>query len=424
MTKQKYKKIELLLDSDVNFTQQELKEELGIHILPNQLPTFKLFMLNFAEHREPIAFRSGNNRYPPHDFNIHDVTYSTVQGVYKKLDEARLATFIAGSPRLRKKKAQLSRLRPSKKLLDWLDTRFPYADSIYLNPQTHVRLRNDKKNVVSYNPTTYTRHVDRVMRNYHQKLDEWGYSLDRVAMDKVHMYCNFGKFDLDSTGNPNIRYGGRWWSEHMQISDKERAKRISFVNVKGGDNLVELDFTSSILTALRYWELGREPETDHYKLFRHDEYVDRNHIKNLVKLMLNRRAKGLRKTYRERFYETKDGKPRKNLSHKQKIELHWLYDTAGRFVSKMHYDIRHWFFKGKRMGALASFIESNIVLEIVRLCCDENIPVLTVYDSFIVPKKHEKRVYELMYEEDILPFVKRLLQRDEQPTVNQLLKTL
>ena len=71
MTKQKYKKINLLLDSDVNFTQQELKEELGIHILSNQLPTFKLFMLNFAEHQEPIAFSSGNNRYPPHDFRIN-----------------------------------------------------------------------------------------------------------------------------------------------------------------------------------------------------------------------------------------------------------------------------------------------------------------------------------------------------------------
>jgi len=44
MTKQKYKKINLLLDSDVNFTQQELKDELGIHILSNQLPTFKLFI--------------------------------------------------------------------------------------------------------------------------------------------------------------------------------------------------------------------------------------------------------------------------------------------------------------------------------------------------------------------------------------------
>jgi hypothetical protein len=243
-------------------------------------------------------------------------------------------------------------------------------------------------------------------------------------MDKVHMYCNFGKFDLDSTGNPNIRYGGRWWSEHNQIAKETRTKRISFELAEGGDDLVELDFTSSIITALRYWELGREPETDHYKLFRHDDFVDRNHIKNLVKLMLNRRRKGLREAYSKRFYETKDGKPRKNFSLKQKVELHWLYDTVGRYIGRMQYDIRHWFFKGKRGGQLASFIESNLMLEIVRRCCNENIPVLTAFDSCIVPKKHQKRVYELMYEEDILSFIKRLLQRDEQPTVNQLFKTL
>jgi hypothetical protein len=424
MTKQKYKKVELLLDSDVSFTQQELKDELGLHILPNQLSTFKCFMLNFAEHQEPIAFSAGNNPYPPHDFNIHDLTYSKVQGVYKKLDEARLAKFFKGKPRGRKDKAQLSRLKPSKRLMNWVDKKFPYADSIYLNPQTHVRLRNSKKNIVSYNPTTYTKHVDRVMSNYHQKLIEWGYSLDRVAMDKVHMYCNFGYFDKDSTGNPNIRYGGRWWSEHNQISKETRTKRISFEWAEGGDDLVELDFTSSIITALRYWELGREPETDHYKLFRHDDFVDRNHIKNLVKLMLNRRRKGLREAYSKRFYETKDGKLRKNFSLKQKVELHWLYDTVGRYIGRMQYDIRHWFFKGKRGGQLASFIESNLMLEIVRRCCNENIPVLTAFDSCIVPKKHQKRVYELMYEEDILSFIKRLLQRDEQPTINQLFKTL
>ena len=271
------------------------------------------------------------------------------------------------------------------------------------------------------------------MSNYHQKLIEWGYSLDGIAMDKVHMYCNFGFFDRDSTGNPNIRYGGRWWSEHNQLSKKDRIKRVSFDNVKGGDDLVELDFKSSILTALRYWELGREPEKDHYELFRHDDYVDRKHIKNLVQLILNRKRRGLKEAYMDNFYIAKEGKSKKKLTIKQKIEkltieqkveLHWINDTAGRFIGRMQYDIRHWFFKGKQGGQLASFIETNLMLEILRRCCNENIACLTVYDSFLVPKKHQKRVYQLMYEEDILSFIKRLIQRDEQPTVNQLFKTL
>jgi len=263
------------------------------------------------------------------------------------------------------------------------------------------------------------------MKDYHQKLYDWGYSLDRVAMDKVHMYCNFGFFDKDSTGNPIIRYGGRWWSEHNQISKKERTKRIRFEWAEGGDDLVELDFTSSILTAIRYWDLGREPETDHYKLFRlkhsDDGYIDREHIKNLTKLMLNRSPRGLEDAYGERFYNTKTGKPKKSLSLGQKIELYWLKDTARYFITKNHFDIRHWFFRGKRVGQLASFIETNLMLEIVRRCCLENIPVLTVYDSFIVPKKHEKRVYELMYEEDVLPFVKELINKDEQDSVERTL---
>ena len=118
MTEQIYTKINLLLDSDVSFTQQEIKEELGLHILPNQLPTFKMFMVNFAEHREPLAFSVGNNQYPPHDFNVHEVTYSTVQGVVGKLDKSKLANFFKGKPRSRKEKAELSRLKPSKKLIN------------------------------------------------------------------------------------------------------------------------------------------------------------------------------------------------------------------------------------------------------------------------------------------------------------------
>ena len=422
MTKQKYKKLNLLLDSDVSFTQQEIKDELGIHVLPNQLSTFKMFMLNFAEYREAIAFSAGNNRYPPHNFNIHDLTYSKAQGVYKRLDKANLATFFKGKPRGRAVKAELSRLRPSKKLLNWLDEKLPYSDSIYLNPQCHVRLRNDNDKETAYRPTLFTEHLEMVMTNYHQKLNEWGYSLDRVAMDKLHMYINFRLFDNDSSGNPNIRYGGRWWGEHNQLPSKDRVNRISFENVEGGDDLVELDFKSAILTALRYWELGREPEKDHYELFRHDEYVDRQHIKNLTQMMLNRKRKNLKEAYQRRFYTNKEGKPKKNLSLKQKVELHWLYDTAGRFIAKMHSDIGHWFLRGKRIGQLASFVESNLMLEIVRRCCNENIAVLTAFDSFIVPKKHQKRVYQLMYEEDVFPFVKELINKDEQDSVERISK--
>jgi len=420
MTEQIYTKINLLLDSDVSFTQQEIKEELGLHILPNQLPTFKMFMVNFAEHREPLAFSVGNNQYPPRDFNVHEVTYSTVQGVVKKLDKSKLANFFKGKPRSRVAKAELSRLKPSKKLMDWVDEKFPYADSIYLNPQTHVRLRAMKSDaVVSFKPTLYSRHIDLVMKNYHQKLIDWGYSLDRVAMDKLHMYMNFRNYDSDNKGNPNIRYGGRWWGNHNQLPSKNRVNRISFDNVEGGDELVELDFTASILTALRYWTIGREPEKDHYKLFRHDDYVDREHIKNLTKLMLNRKRNGLEDSYGRKFYPK--GQTQKDLTFAQKVELHWIQDTAGRFIAKNHYMISHWFFRGRRAGQLASFIESNLVLEIVRRCCNENIPVLTVYDSFIVPKKHKKRVYELMYEEDVLPFVKDVIEKDDQDTVERTL---
>ena len=92
-----YRRLNYLLDSPQSFTREQLKSELGINILPNQLPTFKLFVLNFrTNNREAISFSYGNNPHPIDRYNPHKITYSTLQGVIDKLNEAKLIKFVKG----------------------------------------------------------------------------------------------------------------------------------------------------------------------------------------------------------------------------------------------------------------------------------------------------------------------------------------
>ena len=74
-------KINYLLNTKTQFTKEAIKEELGIKLVTNQLPTFKLFMCNFYQYEDPIGFSFGNNPHPPKTWNPHQVTYSTIQGV-------------------------------------------------------------------------------------------------------------------------------------------------------------------------------------------------------------------------------------------------------------------------------------------------------------------------------------------------------
>ena len=75
--------------------------------------------------------------------------------------------------------------------------------------------------------------------------------------------------------------------------------------------------------------------------------------------------------------------------------------------------------KGGQVGRKAMFLESNLVLGVLDKLVKENIPVATIYDSFLVPKKYEKRTRELMYKKNNLAWLKRLLAKDEQGQLKQ-----
>ena len=68
----------------------------------------------------------------------------------------------------------------------------------------------------------------------------------------------------------------------------------------------------------------------------------------------------------------------------------------------------------RTVGRRAMFLESNMVLGVLDRLTKANIPSVTIFDSFIFPKKYEKQVRKIMYQERSLEWLRKLLAKDEQ----------
>ena len=413
-----FKAINYLLDSKVIFTQEQLEEELSIRFMPNQLRTFKLFMLNMFVYDKAIAFSYGNNPHPVKQWNPHEVTYSTVQGVINRLIEAGLVKFVKGEASEIKKNRKASTVIAKPQFQSWINQQF-YVDEVFTNASTHVRLRmaRDKGKIVPYEPTRYTKHIDSIMQRYHQKLEEWDLRIDGIQIPNLHLFVNFQavKDQLDSNGNYLIRHGGRWYGEWNSIKKDDRLKRISF---KGAGELIEEDYQACCSNALSLWETGEWLDRDPYEwvgswLWSKNFAIDsgrekemRNFVKSVMHIAPNITPKGLKDAWFK-------GNKRKKYAE--------FYSTmALRVVEGFKFynpDIAHWILDSGLTGRKAMFIESNLMLGVLDRLVQADIPVVTIFDSFIIPKKKRKEAMKIIYDKNNLIWLKELLAKDEQGTL-------
>ena len=407
-------KINYLLNTKTQFTKENIKEELGIKLVTNQVPTFKLFMCNFYQYEDTIGFSFGNNPHPPKTWNPHQVTYSTIQGVIKKLEDKGLITFTKGNASEYKEKRLLSKASASKKLIKWI---LETIDNVYVDCDTHVRLRlaGNKNIILPYEPTTYTSKVDSIMKNYHKKLSQWGLQIDGITLDNLHLFVNYQavKDQKDTKGNYVFRHGGRWYGPWNSIGSKERLKRISFKNTGA---LIEEDYQASCSNALSLWESGQWLDKDPYefvglgvlKNFNADgiENKMRDNIKKVINIAPNV-GKGKLKA-------AVGGKFKKHKHQKLMVGLSERIITGFKFLNP---HIAHWICRSELTGRKAMFIESNLVLGVIDRFCKADIPVVSIYDSFIFPKKYKQEALEIIYDTKGLDWLKQTLAKDEQGSI-------
>lgn len=175
-----------------------------------------------------------------------------------------------------------------------------------------------------------------------------------------------------------------------------------------GDETIELDLEASTVNAM-YKNVSdtKYQEGDPYKLSIDGGLIPRHIVKQASTIMLSTSSiraatSALMNHYTPRLDEwVKDKRSKENKEKaKEYVAIASVIKPSvimKAFLQK-HIYIKEFYLKGKKMGDYVACMESDRVFEIIRQLTEKSIPVLTVYDAFIVQKQYEDIVLNLMAE--------------------------
>jgi len=181
----------------------------------------------------------------------------------------------------------------------------------------------------------------------------------------------------------------------------EKRKRI----IINGEPTVEIDRPASHLNAM-YEVITGEPYQDGYPydLIINNSLAPKHIVKNLSAFMQG--AKSTTGTAISVGNNYKRVANKHDATEQDKLNYHEWHSYKKRVNSstmikeflKKHSAVKESYLRGKQYGDMIQCWESDIVFEIVLELVKRDIPVLTVYDSFIVQQRHEKILKKLMSE--------------------------
>ena len=146
----------------------------------------------------------------------------------------------------------------------------------------------------------------------------------------------------------------------------------------------------------------RYPDGDPYKLIVDGELIPRHIVKQGATIMLNTKSingavAALENHYLPNVFDDKRSKKAlKKADEYRSVKLRIKPSVILRAFLDKHKLIKDSFLKGRMMGDLVACQESDRVFEIVRRFTANNVPILTVYDSFIVQEKYKDNLQKWM----------------------------
>lgn len=178
-------------------------------------------------------------------------------------------------------------------------------------------------------------------------------------------------------------YAG-WWQS--QVKSKERP----LITIDG-EETVELDFRNYQVRVAKGLE-GIDYSKDAYDLPGYRSKTGRKIFKNILLFMFNCDSK-LRTSRAAQNAINKDRELSNFWRRKGRPKMSLLVDE----MEKKHDDIKKWFFTPKaQKGLELQYHDSEICMNIIKKFVEKKIPILTIHDSFIVQKKHEMTLTEIM----------------------------
>jgi hypothetical protein len=209
--------------------------------------------------------------------------------------------------------------------------------------------------------------------------------------------------DSNEYGGVILNFGGRMYGPWCNLSSSQR-KLITI----DGEETVELDLQASAVNVLYKTVTGeRYSEGDPYNIEIDSYTIPRHIVKKAATIMLSTSTiqsavAALEKHYLPYINDfDKDTRSKNTIKEAQEYKAFKFKlkpsELLNLYLNK-HKVVRYYYLRGKRMGDLVACMESDRVFEIVRRLTKLKIPVLTVYDSFIV-KQSDSATLETLMEE-------------------------
>lgn len=291
------------------------------------------------------------------------------------------------------------------KLIEWLHTNSWTEDDIEVFDGQFIKLRlNDgKKSPVDYDDTDYSRWLSSELEDYSNLLNSSSLHLmdENDNLKKEYKNLTIARAFIKHKKHPingEFLFGGRMAPPWVNLSQEAR-KRI----IINGEPTVEIDRPASHINAMYEVVTGKPYQDGYpYELFINDSLVPKHIVKNLASFMQgskNRNGTAIRVGNHYKREAAKPGAAAKDtfqheewLTYKKKVSTSTIID---KFLDK-HSPVKDYYMRGKQYGDMIQCWESDIVFEVVIELVKRRIPVLTVYDSFIIQLRHSRLLKELM----------------------------
>jgi len=418
ITRHKAQNLDLFINSHephILNSSRELGKTIGLKRI-EQFNTLNLLLFNlrYCGTNRLITPRArtslGTKRY-----NFHKVGYKALCTVMDKLLTKEFIEQEIGKKNLETGESITTTITPTNKLKNFFKENNWYGDYWQEETPELILLRNNKKKLINYEDNKYSNWLRSELTKYNDFLAEdvlielCKKNKKTGELELIDYYVNlrlqrkFIEHDKNEFGGVILKFGGRMYGPWCNLSTSQR-KLITI----DGEETVELDLQASAVNVLYKTVTGeRYSEGDPYNIEIDSYNIPRHIVKKAATIILSTGSiqsavAALEKHYLPYINDfDKDTRSKKEIKESQEYKAFKFKlrpsELLNLYLNK-HKVVRSYYLKGKRMGDLVACMESDRVFEIVRRLTKLKIPVLTVYDSFIVKQSDSKILKSLMDE--------------------------
>jgi len=345
--------------------------------------------LHYKRTRFPYYSRSPNSFKLSKRYNKLNVTFRPLISVTDGLASAKLIKHYIGYYNREINSGKLTRLVANSLLLELIKKYKLKIQHVYEVPIETIRLKKNNKHV-DYKETSATLKLRNRLEKYNQVLHQSNINVNisnkkkDEILDNADSLIDFSKQSYHRIFSNNSfkkhgRYYGPWWQ-----SLKGDLRKYITINNKP---TIELDYSS-----LHIHLLYSKQKKNYEKIFGKDS--DPYELEGL--------DKSYRKIIKVAFLVSLNMKNKKNyvqtvsrrLEEEDLFEKNIPYKEIIKQIMLKHEIISSYFFSG--IGLDLMYLDSLLTDYITGKFTKSQIPILSIHDSYIVDRKHEKQLRETM----------------------------